>query len=156
MAVTVGDIDTPSAFLSLLAERAAIDPAFLGSVVQLYAQAEGRSHAHVLAELGVAESSATDFLVSLRPTGERFAEMLRAICIRFGANENRLLGVLRQVEVLEAFAGGDQSASASGSTDAGLLMAARMKDDPRTRGDTGKSESHGHDVDGDDGGSGAR
>lgn len=116
-------------FRRLLAERAAADPAYLAWVVQMHAAAEGRAITDVLTQLGVAENYATDFLVSLRPAGERFGEMLHAICARFGAHESTLLAVLREVEVLEAFRVGTRSAAEAGASDAGLLIAARMRED---------------------------
>jgi len=127
MGVTVADGGAAGAFLRLLAERAAADPAYLAWAVRTYAEAEGQPTTDVLTQLGVAEHSATDFLVSLRPAGERFAEMLTAICVRFGADEPALLTVLREVEVLDAFRSGGPHGAAD--ADAGLLMAARMRDE---------------------------
>lgn len=125
--MSVADAGTAGAFLRLLAEGAAADPSYLAWVVRSYAEAEGRPTVDVLAQMGVAENSAPDFLVSLRPTGERLAEMLKAICDRFGADERALLAVLREVEVLDAFRA--DSPSSAGATDAGLLMAARMREE---------------------------
>lgn len=124
----MADGGTSSVFLRLLAERAAADPAFLAWVVQTYAETESRPTADVLTQLGV-EGTATDFLLSLRPAGTRFAEMLRAICTRFGAQEALLLTVLRQVEVLDAFRAAAGNSSGAGAVEAGLLMAARMREE---------------------------
>ena len=134
--------DRPDMFLRLLAERASADPAYLGWVVQMYGASEGRSAADVLAQLGVSEDSATGFWVSLKPVGERFAEMLKAICVRFDAQELALLTVLREVEVLDAFREGNGRATGADSADAGLLMAARMREKgPPRRRVVGKTEA---------------
>lgn len=138
----MADGGSSAAFLRLLAERAAADPAYLAWVVQRYAETERRPSSDVLTRLGVAEGTSTDFLVSLRPAGERFAEMLKAICARFGAHEAVLLTVLREVEVLDAFRTGPARGSSAGAADAGLLMAARMREEgDRHRGAVGNGES---------------
>ena len=113
------------AFLRLLAERAVADPAYLGWALRAYAEAEEQSLDDLLRQLGVAESQSTSLILSLRPSGGRLPEMLRAVCERFGADEMLLLSVLRQVEVLESLREGAVSPTA----DAGLLMAARMRDE---------------------------
>jgi hypothetical protein len=127
----------PDTFLRLMAERASADPAYLGWVVQMYAASEGRNTADVLAQLGMSDDSATGFWLSLKPVGERFAEMLKAICIRFDAQEHTLLALLREVEVLDGFREGNGGATGadSASAYAGLLMAARMREQghPRRR-----------------------
>lgn len=125
----MADSSSASVFLRLLAERAAADPAYLAWVVRTYAETERRPSADVLWQLGIDESIAADFLVSLRPTGERFGEMLKVICARFGAHEAVLLAVLREVEVLDAFRTRPASGSSTGAADAGLLMAARMREE---------------------------
>jgi hypothetical protein len=117
-----------AAFLRLLAERAAADPAYLAWVVRTYAEVEGRTTTDVLTQLGVTENGAADFLLSLRPGGERFAETLKAICARFEADETALLAVLRELEVLDAFRTDGVSPSGGVAPDAGLLMAARMRE----------------------------
>jgi hypothetical protein len=119
----VADAGVTDAFLRLLAERACADPAYLGWVVRRHAESKGRATATVLNDLGVTDDLGPDFLVSLRPTGEHFGGMLRAICIRFGADERALLAVLREVEVIDAF-----GANRPREVGSGLLMAARMRE----------------------------
>lgn len=144
-------------FLRLLAERAATDPAYIGWVVHAYAEAEARTTADVVTQLGVAEFKSTDFLVSLRPAGKRFDEMLTAICVRFGADDRMLLTILREVEVLEAFRAGAGGAVGGAAADAGLLMAARMRNEKaRRRREDKNPEAHHDDERGGDEGSDAR
>lgn len=150
----VAEGDATGVFVRRLAERAVADPAYLAWVVQSYAETEGRSTADVLAQMGVGKNTAHDFLVSLRPTGERFVEMLKTICVRFGANEPALLGVLREVEVLHAFRSGNPSGAAA--TDVGLLMAARMRGEESTPSGEGERVRRPDDEQSDQGGGGAR
>lgn len=112
-------------YLRLLAERAAADQAYLGWALRSYAMAEEQSLSDVLKRLGVAENDTTGLMLSLRPQGERFADMLKAICGRFGADEVLLLVVLRQVEVLESL----RTGAVRPDADAGLLLAARMREE---------------------------
>lgn len=151
----MADSGAAGAFLRLLAERASADPAYLAWVVRMHAEAEGRLTTDVLTQLGVAEDREPDFLVSLRPTGERFVDMLKAICARFGADERALLAVLRAVEVLDAFrAGGPSSA---GAADVGMLMAARMREEESRRRRVAKNtDTRRDDEPGGDGGGDAR
>jgi hypothetical protein len=128
--MTVADGGGTSAFLRSLAERASADPAYLAWVMRSHAEATGQSTTDVLIRLGVAADLAPAFLVSLRPTGARFSSMLTAICLRFGADERALLTLVREVEVLDAFRA--RGLSTAGATDAGLLMAARMREKKAT------------------------
>ena len=151
----MADGGATGAFARLLAERASTDPSYLAWAVRTHAESEGRSTAAVLTQLGVADDLTPDFLVSLRPTGERFSDMLTAICARFGADERELLAVLREVEVIDAFRA--RGPSSAGVTDSGLLMAARMretKSGPR-RADKNTEARH-DDEEGGDGSSDAR
>lgn len=153
--VSVADDGATGAFLQILAERASADPAYLAWVMRTHTEAEGRSTADVVAQLGVAEDLAPDFLVSLRPTGERFANMLSAICDRFGADERALLAVLREAEVIDAFLA--RTPPNSGATDSGLLMAARMREkESRPSGVANGTEARPDVEQGGEGGSDAR
>lgn len=116
------------ASLRVLAERAESDAAYLASALRSFAHAEQQSLETVIERLGVAHTVSSKFRLCLRPTGERFAEMLRAISTRFSVDESALLSLLRQVDVLEAFVSPQHS-----HQELGVLLAARSHDDDDTR-----------------------
>jgi hypothetical protein len=117
------------AFLRLLAERATSNPAYIAWALREYAESEGEDLTQILSRLGIAEDDRSDFMVCLRPTGERFAETLHAIVSRFMVDELALASMLRQSEVLTALRD-----SRTASADAGFLLAARMREPgPRYR-----------------------
>jgi hypothetical protein len=143
--------------LHILAKRAEDDPAYMASAIRAFAQAEDRELKTVIASLGITENESSKFLLCLRPDGERFRAMLRTLCLRFSVDETALLNVLRQVEVLGAFA--SEGSSYQG---VGVLLAARSRQrdgrSPTTKptGDTNRSklrestESHGDSTDPED------
>jgi hypothetical protein len=122
------DSERTRAFLRILAERATSNPAYMAWALHEYAESEGQELTQILSQLGIAESDRSDLMVYLRPTGDRFAEALHAIVSRFRVDELALASMLRQIEVLTALRG-----SRTVSADAGLLLAARMREPGQRR-----------------------
>ena len=119
-----------------LVSRAATEPAYMASAIADFARLEHVEVEQVLAGLGVRDAYRDYFLLSLRPSGERFAEMMRAISARFVLDESVLLSLLREVEVLPAFTG-----RRAPGIDAGTLMAARARPKRKTpKGTKGASD----------------
>ena len=110
-----------------LVSRAAAEPAYMASAIADFARLEHVEVEQVLAGLGVRDANRDYFLLSLRPSGERFAEMMRAVSTRFLLDESVLLSLLREVEALSAFTGRGVSV-----VDSGALMAARARPKPKT------------------------
>jgi len=108
----------------ILIERAEGDSAYMASAIRAYARTERRDSTTVMAALGVAENEFANFLLCLKPVGDRFSAMVRTVCSRFAVDETQLLRVLRQVELLDAFA-------AETSAQQGLLLAARSRQSKR-------------------------
>jgi hypothetical protein len=106
-----------------LVARASRDPAYMANAVHAFALHESHDVDRVLSDLGVTESTKDLFMLSLRPEGDRFVEMLRAVVHRFVLDETALLVLLRQVETLAAFT----SHSPAPAREKGTLMAARTR-----------------------------
>ena len=125
--------------LAYAAERAKARPGFLAWVLARYIEVEQVSEGELQQRLGVTARDLPHLALCLRPRPEHFAADVRQISMRFHINPAALAKVVRLVESVEALA----AENAGGRpTDAGLLMAARARQQPPA--DVPEGHDHDH------------
>jgi hypothetical protein len=125
--------------LDYAAHRAKARPDYLGWVLARYLGRERISEAELATRLGSTPHDLPRLALCLRPRAEHFADDIRQISTKFHIDATALAGVVRLVESLETLAATNPSML---SAEAGLLMAARARKQPRQVQD---DESHDHD-----------
>jgi len=121
------------------AQRAKVRPDYLGWVLARYIERERISEAELATRLGSTRKDLPRLALCLRPRAEHFADDIRQISTKFRIDATTLAGIVRLVESLETLAATN---SAALSAEAGLLMAARARKQPRQVRD---DETHDHD-----------
>jgi hypothetical protein len=125
--------------LDYAAQRAKARPDYLGWVLAQYIERERLSEAELAACLGSTPHDLSRLALCLRPRAEHFADDIRQISAKFQIDATALAGIVRLVESLETLAATNPAMLAA---DAGLLMAARVRKQPRQVQD---AESRDHD-----------
>jgi len=125
--------------LDYAARRAKARPNYLGWVLARYIERERLSETELATRLGSTPHDLPRLALCLRPRAEHFADDIRQISTKFQIDATELAGIVRLVESLETLATTNPDRLAA---DAGLLMAARARKQPRQVQDT---ESHDHD-----------
>ncbi|RKH08923.1 hypothetical protein D7V97_18080 [Corallococcus sp. CA053C] len=118
-------------WLKRAAQRSTTEPGLLGQVFATYQTLEHCSPEALADELGCNEQTLQMLALCRKPTGEVFAEQVKAICERFGLAPLALVNVLRQVEIMGEME--TTAANDSGRGVARLQLAARdrsRKDKP--------------------------
>jgi hypothetical protein len=115
--------------LAYLAQRAGQDPFFLASALALYARSEQLDDPGLARELGCPPATLTLLRLCRRPRPEpaAFREDVGRIGARFAVDADVLARIVRRADALEGL-----RAASSATTvrdDAGLLLAARDRDD---------------------------
>jgi hypothetical protein len=110
--------------LDALARRVVDDPFFLGEALAAYARSEGLDDAGLAAALGCSVEGLARLRLCRRPDPARFGADVARIAERFGARADALAEAVRRADALAAL----RDASA-GAAEAGLLMAARDRDE---------------------------
>jgi hypothetical protein len=125
--------------LDYAAQRPKARPDYLGWVLARYIERELISEAELATRLGGTPHDLPRLALCLRPRAEHFADDIRQISTKFHIDATALAAIVRLVESLEALA---VTNSTMLSAEAGLLMAARARKQPRqVQGDG----SHDHD-----------
>lgn len=108
--------------LDAMAERARREPAFLGSVLERLARAEGHDDAGLAAALGCEPADLTRLRLCRAPREDRdgFREDVALLVAAFGLDPTRLAEALKRATVLAGLQ--------ARSDGAGLLMAARDRE----------------------------
>jgi beta-phosphoglucomutase-like phosphatase (HAD superfamily) len=125
--------------LDYAAQRAKVRPDYLGWVLARYIERERISEAELATRLGSTPQDLPRLALCLRPRAEQFADDIRQISAKFHTDATALAGVVRLVESLETLAATNPTKL---SAEAGLLMAARARKQPRQIDD---DESQDHD-----------
>jgi hypothetical protein len=125
--------------LDYAAQRAKARPDYLGWVLARYIERERISEAELAIRLGSTPHDLPRLALCLRPRAEHFVDDIRQISTKFHIDATALAGIVRLVESLETLAATN---SAMLSAEAGLLMAARARKQPRQVQD---AENHDHD-----------
>ena len=125
--------------LDYAAQRAKARPDYLGWVLTRYIEREHVSEAELATRLGITPHDLPRLALCLRPRAEHFADDIRQISTKFHLDATALAGIVRLVESIETLAA---THSTMLSAEAGLLMAARARKQPRQSQD---NESHDHD-----------
>jgi hypothetical protein len=125
--------------LDYAAQRAKARPDYLGWVLARYIEQEHISEAELATRLGIAPHDLPRLELCLRPRAEHFADDIRQISTKFHVDATALAGIVRLVESIETLAATHPTML---SAEAGLLMAARARKQPRQSRD---NESHKHD-----------
>jgi hypothetical protein len=125
--------------LDYAAQRAKTRPDYLGWVLARYIERERISEAELATGLGSTPHDLARLALCLRPRAEQFADDIRQISAKFHIDATTLAGIVRLVESLETLAATNPTTL---SADAGLLMAARARKQPRQ---SPGNESHDHD-----------
>ncbi len=94
--------ETSPELLRYAARRAEERPGFLAWVFAGYRGEEGLDDAGLARVLDMPIEQISAMALCLRPRADRFAEDVRAIAERFGANPARLATLIRQVEATQA------------------------------------------------------
>ena len=126
--------------LDYAAQRAGARPDYLGWVLARYIERERISEAELATRLGSSPDDLPRLALCLRPRAEHFADDIRQISAKFRIDATALAGIVRLVESLETLAATNPTML---SAEAGLLMAARARKQPRQAQD---AESHDHDL----------
>jgi hypothetical protein len=125
--------------LEYAAQRAESRPEYLGWILTRYIEQEHISEAELATRLGIISQDLLRLALCLRPRTEHFAADLRQISTKFHIDATALAGIVRLVESIETLAASNPGTLAA---EAGLLMAARARKQPRQGQD---DESHDHD-----------
>jgi hypothetical protein len=125
--------------LDYAAQRVKARPDYLGWVLARYIERERISEAELATRIGSTPHDLPRLALCLRPRAEHFADDIRQISAKFHIDATALAGIVRLVESLETLA---STNPAMLSAEAGLLMAARARKQPRQVQD---AESHDHD-----------
>jgi hypothetical protein len=125
--------------LEYAAHRAECRPEYLGWILRRYIEREHITDAELATRLGSIPHDLPRLALCLRPRAEHFADDIRQISAKFHIDAIALAGIVRLVESLETLAATNPAML---STEAGLLMAARARKQPRQGQD---NESHDHD-----------
>jgi hypothetical protein len=125
--------------LDYAAQHAKARPDYLGWVLARYVEWERISEAELATRLGSTFYDLSRLALCLRPRAEHFADDIRQISTKFHIDATALAGIVRLVESFETLAATNP---ATLSAEAGLLMAARARKQPRQVQD---DESHDHD-----------
>jgi hypothetical protein len=125
--------------LDYAAQRAKARPDYLGWVLARYIERERISEAELAIRLGSTPHDLPRLALCLRPRAEHFVDAIRQISTKFHIDATALAGIVRLVESLETLAAMN---AATLSAEAGLLMAARARKQPRQVQD---AENHDHD-----------
>ena len=125
--------------LDYAAQRAKARPDYLGWVLTRYIEQEHIAEAELATRLGITSHDLPRLALCLRPRAEYFADDIRQISTKFHLDATALAGIVRLVESIETLAATHPTAL---SAEAGLLMAARARKQPRQSQD---NESHDHD-----------
>lgn len=124
--------------LDNLARRVGRDPFFLAAALDAYARSERLDERGLARALGCAPATLTPLRLCRRPRPEpaAFRADVERIAGRFGVDAATLAQLVRRADALDGLRGG--TASGVGRDDAGLLLAARdREDDEPPDGDTG-------------------
>src|ERR671925_14384 len=114
--------------LDYAAERAKAHPEYLGWVLARYTEREHIADSELATRLGSTAHDLPRLALCLRPRAEHFADDIRQISTKFHIDATALAGIVRLVESLETLAATNSTML---SADAGLLMAARVRKQPR-------------------------
>ncbi len=125
--------------LDYAAQRAKARPDYLGWVLARYIERERISEAELATRLGSTPHDLPRLALCLRPRAEHFADDIRQISTKFHIDATALAGIVRLVESLETLAATNPDTL---TAEAGLLMAARARKQPRQVQD---DESRDHD-----------
>jgi hypothetical protein len=125
--------------LAYAAQRATARPDYLGWVLARYREREHVSEAELAMRLGSTPHDLPRLALCLRPRAEHFADDIRQISAKYSIDATALAGIVRLVESLETLAATN---AAILSAEAGLLMAARARKQPRQ---VQNDETHDHD-----------
>jgi hypothetical protein len=104
------------------AARAAKRREYLGWVLDRYADLEGLRKPELAKRLNLAAVEFARLALCLKPRQRTFASDVEAICRQFSLEPQDLAKVVRMVESVDTM-----SISVAGSTDSGVLMAARSR-----------------------------
>jgi hypothetical protein len=124
--------------LEYAAHRAKSRPEYLGWILTRYIEREHISEAELATRLGITPHDLLRLALCLRPRAEHFADDIRQISTKFHIDATALAGIVRLVESLETLAATNPAML---SAEAGLLMAARAREQPR-QGQDNKSHDH--------------
>ena len=115
--------------LDYLAQRAGQDPFFLAWALALYARSERLDEQDLARALGCPSATLTMVRLCQRPRPEpaAFREDVDQIAARFGIDTGALAQIVRRADALEDLRAA--GATATVHDDAGLLMAARDRED---------------------------
>jgi hypothetical protein len=125
--------------LDYAAQRAKARPDYLGWVLARHIERERISEGDLATRLGCAPNDLPRLALCLRPRAEHFADDIRQISTKFHIDATALAAIVRLVESLETLAATNSTVL---SAEAGLLMAARTRRQPRQVQD---NETHDHD-----------
>jgi hypothetical protein len=114
--------------LDYAAQSAKARTDYLGWVLARYMERERISEAELATRLGSTSHDLPRLALCLRPRTEHFADDIRQISTKFHIDATALAGIVRLVESLETIAATNSSML---SAEAGLLMAARARKQPR-------------------------
>jgi hypothetical protein len=125
--------------LGCAAQRAKARPDYLGWILTRYIERERISEAELATRLGITPHDLPRLALCLRPRAEHFADDIRQISAKFHLEATALARIVRLVESLETLAARNPTML---SAEAGLLMAARARKQPRQ---SPNNERHDHD-----------
>jgi hypothetical protein len=108
-------------------------------VLARYVEREHLSEAELAQRLGIAAHNLPHLALCLRPRADHFIDDVRQVSTKFHIDATALAGIVRLVESIETLAASSPGTLAA---DAGLLMAARARKQPRQSPD---NENHIHD-----------
>jgi hypothetical protein len=114
--------------LDYAAQRTKARPDYLGWVLTRYIEREHVSEAGLATRLGITPHDLPRLALCLRPRAEHFADDIRQISTWFHLDATALAGIVRLVESIETLAATHPTML---SAEAGLLMAARARKQPR-------------------------
>jgi hypothetical protein len=113
--------------LAYTVQRAKVRPEFMAWVLARYVEQEQISENELVQRLGMTAPDLPHLALCLRPRADHFIDDVRQISAKFHIDPTALATVLRLVESFETLAARDAGERA---TDAGLLMAARVRPHP--------------------------
>lgn len=134
--------------LARLAERADDDAAYLGSLLDRYAESQALSASQLAGALGISEDTLLHLRLCRRPREKHFVADTVAIAAHVLLDSNVLVAIIRQAAALEAML-----ASSRGSgQEHGFLLAARTRHEDEMPHRASNASDESPDDDGSDGG----